>query len=88
MVEKSDDPVQSQVPDKNITDEAEPAQELETKKCEENQPIAENTVSVETSKKEKDKSDSDYEDNITIKMPKMLEDSTSVVTNTNKEHVS
>lgn len=88
MVEKSDDPIQSQVPDKNITDEAEPAQELETKKCEEKQPIPENTVSVEPSKKEKDKSDSDYEDNITIKMPKMLEDSTSVVTNTNKEHVS
>lgn len=87
-VEKTDDPIQGQVPDKNQTDEVEQEEVFETKKCEEEQPISENETTAEPPKKEKDKSDSDYEDNITIKMPKIMEDSTSVVSNANKEHVS
>lgn len=87
-VEKTEDPIQAQVPDKNQTDEVEQGETTETKKCEEEQTITENETTAEPPKKEKDKSDSDYEDNITIKMPTILEDSTSVVTNANKEHVS
>ncbi|KAH8413747.1 hypothetical protein KR222_006824 [Zaprionus bogoriensis] len=68
--EKPEETGQNQFREKTQTVES----ESEQKKSEEKPQTSENTDAPNVPKKEKDKSDSDYEDNITIKMPQKVEE--------------
>lgn len=70
-------------PLESVNDNVAPTNTIEDQNI--SKPVISNT---DSSKKEKDKFDSDYEDNITIKMPQKENDTNFVSADTNKEQVS